>query len=258
MTDTPTVEFQTDGAIATITLNRPEQRNAVNGQLARELHAAMCKFEADASLSVAILTGRGTVFCSGMDLAAFLSGEADTILNGPGRFAGFVGMERSKPVIAAVQGTAVAGGFEIVLACDMVVMAESARLGLPEAKRGLIAGGGGAFRLAQRLPPTIVNELLLTGDPIDANRALHLGLVNRVSPDDAVMDTARELAAKVAASAPLSLRYSLEVARMAADGDSEALWAFNNQCLNILRESEDVAEGARAFLEKRAPEWRGK
>ena len=257
MSETPDVLLEIDGNIATITLNRPERRNAVNARLTKALHEAMQECENDSSVSATILTGAGSSFCAGMDLAAFGDGEAKSILHGPGRFAGFVGVKRRKPVIAAVNGPAMAGGFEIVLACDLAVSVNTAVFGLPEARRGLIAGAGGVFRLSQRLPIALVNEMILTGDPITAARALELGLINRVVAPDSLKKTARELAEKIAASAPLSVSLGLDLARTAASGDEEALWDLNDKYLDQTTDSADAQEGARAFLEKWSPIWRG-
>ncbi|WP_238372603.1 enoyl-CoA hydratase-related protein [Heliomarina baculiformis] len=257
MIEKPAVLLEIDGNIATITLNRPERRNAVNALLAKALNEAIEKCEDDSSVSVTILTGAGSSFCAGMDLVAFGNGEGKAILHGSGRFAGFVGVKRRKPVIAAVNGPAMAGGFEIMLACDLAVSVDTTVFGLPEARRGLIAGAGGVFRLARRLPIAVVNEMTLTGDPITAARALELGLVNRVVPSESLMKTARELAEKIAASAPLSVSLSLDLARTAASGNEEVLWHLNDKYLDQTIGSEDAQEGARAFLEKRSPIWRG-
>ncbi|GLT11928.1 enoyl CoA dehydratase/isomerase [Sulfitobacter porphyrae] len=257
MSSSDTVLSSIKGNVATITLNRPEQRNAVNARMAAELCDAVQACENDPQVAVTILTANGPTFCAGMDLAAFCAGEADGILHGEGRFAGFVGLTRRKPVIAAVQGTAVAGGFEIVLACDMVVAADTAKFGLPEARRGLIAGAGGVFRLARRLPIAVVNEMILIGDLFPAARALELGLINRVVPADDIMACSQELASKVAASAPMSVSLGLDLARKAASGDEDALWAMNDESLTQTTQSSDAQEGACAFLEKRAPVWRG-
>lgn len=247
----PLVQTEIHGPIALIRLNRPEVRNAVNLALTAELRAALAWLEGDDTLRAAVLTGAGRFFCAGMDLAAFAAGERPG-LNDPDGFAGFVRADRSKPVIAAVNGGAVAGGFEIVLACDMVVAEQGAILGLPEVKRGLIAAGGGAFRLPRRLPPAIAAEMLLTGDPISADRAAALGLVNRVVAADALIPTALALAAKVAANAPLALRLTRQVALGAED------WAASDAAWATIATSDDALEGSRAFVEKRAPRWSGR
>jgi len=247
----PLVQTEIHGPVALIRLNRPEVRNAVNLALTAELRAALAWLEGDDTLRAAVLTGAGRFFCAGMDLAAFAAGERPD-LNDPDGFAGFVRADRSKPVIAAVNGGAVAGGFEIVLACDMVVAEQGAILGLPEVKRGLIAAGGGAFRLPRRLPPAIAAEMLLTGDPISADRAAALGLVNRVVAADALIPTALALAAKVAANAPLALRLTRQVALGAED------WAASDAAWATIAASDDALEGSRAFVEKRAPRWSGR
>lgn len=246
----PLVEFETLGAVAVIRLNRPELRNAVNLALTAELRVALTRLEADASLRVAVLTGAGRFFCAGMDLGAFAAGERPG-LGDPDHFAGFVGAKRSKPIIAAVNGGAVAGGFEIVLACDMAVAEEGAIFSLPEVKRGIIAAGGGAFRLPQRLPAAIAAEMLLTGDPITAERAAALGLVNAVVPGADLMSTALGLAARVAANAPMAVRLTREIANGAED------WARSDAAWAKIEASADALEGALAFKEKRAPHWTG-
>jgi enoyl-CoA hydratase/carnithine racemase len=246
----PLVEFETHGAVALIRLNRPELRNAVNLALTAELRAALARLEGDPALRVAVLTGAGRLFCAGMDLGAFAAGERPG-LGDPDHFAGFVGAKRSKPIIAAVNGGAVAGGFEIVLACDMAVAEEGAIFSLPEVKRGIIAAGGGAFRLPQRLPAAIASEMLLTGDPITAERAAALGLVNAVVPGANLMATALGLANRIAVNAPMAVRLTREIANGAEDWvRSDAAWAK-------IEASADALEGALAFKEKRAPRWTG-
>lgn len=245
------VEFETHGAVALIRLNRPELRNAVNLALTAELRAALARLESDASLRAAVLTGAGRFFCAGMDLGAFAAGERPG-LGDPDHFAGFVGARRTKPIVAAVNGGAVAGGFEIVLACDMAVAEEGAIFSLPEVKRGIIAAGGGAFRLPQRLPAAIAAEMLLTGDPISAERAASLGLVNAVVPGQDLLTTALHLAARVAANAPLAVRLTREIANAAED------WARSDAAWAQIEASADALEGAMAFKEKRAPRWTGR
>lgn len=252
-----TLTLEVSGGIATITLNRPERRNAVNAELSSELRDAVIRCESDPAVSVMILTGNGNTFCAGMDLAAFGEEEADDILRREGRFGGFVSLQRKKPVIAAANGHAIAGGFEIMLACDVVVASEDAMFGLTESRRGLVAGGGGVFRLARRVPRVIANEMVVTGDLFSAERMRNLGLINYVVPANEVLDTARMLAAKVAEVAPLSVTLGMDMVRVAAAGDEQALWAMNDDYLTRTTDSDDAAEGARAFLEKRAPVWKG-
>lgn len=246
------------GAIATVTLNRPHRMNSVNGEMAALLEATILECEADDDIAVTVLTGAGKAFCSGMDLAAFEQNGTKGIMRGEAHFAGFVGLKRRKPVIAAVNGPAVAGGFEIVMACDMAVAADTAIFSIPECKRGLIAAAGGLFRLAQRVPLALVNEFALTGDAIEAQRMYELGLLNKVVPASDVLEAAEALAHRVARSAPLSVAFSLELAKVAASSDNRDLWSLNNSFLDRCVTSQDVQEGARAFLEKRAPVWRGR
>jgi len=244
------VEFEIHGPVAVIRLNRPEFRNAVNLAVTTELRAALARLEGDPSLHVGVLTGAGRFFCAGMDLGAFAAGERPG-LNDPDHFAGFVGAQRRKTIIAAVNGGAVAGGFEMVLACDMAVAEEGAIFALPEVKRGIIAAGGGAFRLPRRLPAAIASEMLLTGDPITAERAAELGLVNAVVPGADVLTKALDLAARVAANAPMAVRLTREIANAPDDWSrSDAVWAQ-------VERSADALEGALAFKEKRAPRWTG-
>jgi enoyl-CoA hydratase/carnithine racemase len=251
------VEFETNGAVAVITLNRPELRNAVNVALMNELRAALARVEETSTISVAVLTGAGKVFCSGMDLGAFAAGERPGITE-PDHFAGFVSARRTKPIIAAVNGPAVAGGFELVLACDLVIAERGAMFGLPEVKRGIVAAGGGAFRLPRRLPPVIANEMLLTGDPISAERALSIGLINGMADGPAVLETALALANRIAENAPMAVRLTLQIARNAAGlGETEA-WAENDRVWARIDGSADALEGALAFKEKRLPQWTGR
>lgn len=247
---------ETRGAIAIVTLNRPGQRNALDRETTIALREVFDRIEGDDSLRVSILAANGPVFSAGMDLKAFLTGEAEDILFGPGGFGGFVSRDRTKPVIACVQGAALAGGFELVLACDLVVAAKTAMFGLPESRLGLIAGGGGAFRVGQRLPPVIANEILLLGARFDAVQAQAWGLINRATEGEP-MDDAMKMAEQIAANAPLSIAASLRVARDAAATNDAGFWAQNDAELRALIASEDAKEGARAFAEKRVPEWRG-
>lgn len=251
------VEFEVHGPTALLRLNRPEVRNAVNTALMTELRAALVRLETDDSLRIAILTGAGRFFCAGMDLGAFAAGERPGVAD-PDHFAGFVSAHRTKPIIAAVDGGAVAGGFEIVLACDMAIASEGAIFALPEVKRGILAAGGGAFRLPRRLPPAIANEMLLTGDPISADRALGFGLVNAVVPGDELIPAAMALASRIAENAPLAVRLSLEIARKSAALGEAGSWAESDAAWARIDTSADALEGARAFKEKRPPVWTGR
>lgn len=255
--DMDPVLFDRQGAIAIVTLNRPDQRNAMDAATTAALRAVFDRIEGDDGLRVTILAANGPVFCAGMDLKAFLTGEAEEILFGPGRFGGFVSRARRKPVIACVQGAALAGGFELVLACDLVIAAERAVFGLPESRLGLVAGAGGAFRVGQRLPPVIANEVALLGGRFDAAQALAWGLVNRVTAGDP-MPQALEFAARIAANAPLSIAASRDLAGAAAEAGADALWSANDRQLRDLIASQDAKEGARAFAEKRDPVWQGR
>ncbi|MBM4791282.1 crotonase/enoyl-CoA hydratase family protein [Streptomyces sioyaensis] len=253
-----TIDVQTQrlGATLLITINRPQARNAVNASVAAHLASALDELEADPELRVGVLTGAGGTFSAGMDLKASLGGESSDI---PGRgFGGVAEAERSKPLIAAVEGWALGGGLELALACDLIVAAEDAHLGLPEVKRGLIAGGGGVIRLPKRIPYHLAMELLLTGEPLSAPRAAELGLVNRVAPAGGTVTAALQLAEQLAANAPLALAAVRTVTR-AADGAPEAdAFAAQRSVLERLLSSADVREGMTAFAERRAPRWTGK
>jgi len=248
--------FDRKGPVAIITLNRPARRNAIDATTGDQLRQAVERFAADPDLRVAILAATGPVFCAGMDLKAFVEGEAEEILFGEGRLGGFVSRVVPKPMIAAVQGPALAGGFELVLACDLVVASRDARFGLPESRIGLVAGAGGAFRLGQMLPRALATEMLLTGAPISAEQAQAHGLVNRLTDADPLPE-AMELAQQIAANAPLSLAASLELSRAASRRHDEGCWALNDRLLRRLVDSRDAVEGARAFAERRAPVWQG-
>jgi len=244
-----------DGVLV-ITLNRVEARNAVDGALARDLAAALDLLDADDDLRVGVLTGAGGTFCSGMDLKAFLRGETPVVDDrGLG---GLTMAPPRKPLIAAVEGYAFAGGFELMLACDLVVAAEDAKLGVPEVKRALVPGGGGALLLTRRIPRAIALELLLTGDPITAARAAALGLVNRVTPPGDALDGALELAASIAANGPLAVAVTKQIAVSAMDWTWADGWVRQNELMMPVFASEDAREGAAAFAEKREPVWRGR
>jgi enoyl-CoA hydratase len=250
------VRTQVRGRTLIVTINRPEARNAVNGAVAAGLYAAFERFDEDPELRVAILTGDGGTFSSGMDLKALLRNE-EVYVGGRG-FAGFTRKPPVKPVIAAVEGWALAGGCEMVLACDLIVAAEDARFGLPEVKRGLVAGAGGVFRLPVRLPPHVAMELALTGDPIPAGRAYDLGFVNRITPPGAALEGAFALAAAIQDNAPLALRATKAMIRSAPGWTEEEAWAAQRELVYPVLSSEDAREGATAFAEKRAPVWKGR
>ncbi len=253
MTDAVLTEAA-DG-IGVITINRPQARNAVNGEVARGIAAAIDDFDARGDVRVLVLTGAGGSFCAGMDLKGFLAGDAPVA---PGRgFAGITERPPVKPVIAAVEGYALAGGFEIVLACDLVVASEEARFGLPEVRRGLVAGAGGLLRLARRIPYHLAMEIVLTGEHFPAARLADAGLVNRLAAPGQALAGARELAALVAQGAPLALAASKRVVVESADWDSREAFARQGDIISPIFGSADAMEGAVAFAEKRAPVWRG-
>jgi enoyl-CoA hydratase len=209
--------------VALVTLNRPEARNAVDDRMARALGDTVAALEADEAISAVVLTGAGPAFCAGADMKAAAAGRPREFFATPeGGFAGFAFAARQKPWIAAVKGAAFGGGFEIVLACDLLVAGEGARFALPEVRRGLIASAGGVFRTPRRLPPAIAFEMIATGAPLDAARAHQLGLANRLVPDEVVVEAALTLASAIAANAPLALRESLTIARLAAGTAEEA------------------------------------
>jgi enoyl-CoA hydratase/carnithine racemase len=248
-----------DGHIAVITLNRPEVRNAVNPELAAAIGWLIKLVEADDDIRVAILTSSNDrVFCAGADLTAISAGRGAGIATADGGFAGFVDAPKDKPWIAAVKGYALAGGGELCLACDMIVASEDAKFGLPEVKRGLFAGAGGVHRLPRALPRNIALELVATGDPLDAQRAYALGLVNRVVPTDEVLAAALDLARAIAVNAPLSVRESLKVARQASEIPDAQMRKLSGEAAMRVMSTADAREGPLAFLEKRAPRWTGR
>lgn len=243
------------GSIQLITINRPEVKNALNASVAKKIAAAVDELDADDDLRVGVLTGAGGTFSSGMDLKAFLRGETPSI---PGR--GLCGISRTpprKPMIGAVDGWAVAGGFELLLACDLVVASRTARFGVPEVKRSLVAGGGAALRLTSRIPHALALEMLLTGEPITADRAAAIGLVNRIV-DGSVLDAAMELASSIAANGPLAVAATKEIARRSADWSLEEGWVRQDEIMGPVLRSEDAREGAKAFAERRPPVWQNR
>lgn len=258
-TKPPAVLFQLlEPHIALVTLNRPEARNAVNGAVAAGLEQAVERTESDPDTWVTILTGHGPVFCAGADLKEVSAGNGAALSTAKGGFGGFVRAKRGKPWIAAAQGHALAGGLELLLACDLAVAADTADFGLPEVKRSLVAGAGGVFRLPRALPKAVALEMITTGDPIPASRAAHFGLVNIVVPASLVLTTALTLARRITVNAPIAVRESLGVARQAYDGTEADLWEISGAASQRVRQTEDFKEGPRAFVEKRAPNWIGR
>lgn len=246
------------GHVEVLTINRPEARNAINGAVSTAMSSALDELTEDPDAWVVVLTGAGDkAFSAGMDLKAFAAGEGDAIIGVRGGFGGIARRDFPKPLIAAVNGSALAGGLEVMLACDLVVAADHATFGIPEAKRGLVAAGGGLVRLPKRIPIAVALEMALTGDPIDAERAHAIGLVNRVVPRHQLMDEALALAERIAENAPLSVRHSKDVMRRAADLSEAEAWKVNDEAVGVVFSSADAMEGPVAFAEKRAPNWKG-
>jgi enoyl-CoA hydratase len=242
--------------VLVITLNRPDARNAVNAELAQGVATALDELDAERELSVGVLTGAGKGFCAGMDLKAFVQGESPHV-DGRG-FAGIAQRPPRKPLIAAIEGFAVAGGLEVALACDLIVAAQGAKLGIPEVKRSLVAAGGALLRLPRRIPYHAAMELALTGEPITAERGAELGLVNRVTEPGGALDGALELAATVARNAPLALEASKRILVEAPGWAEDEAWQRQAEISGPVFVSEDAREGATAFAEKRDPVWKGR
>lgn len=244
-----------ENGILVVTINRPEARNAMTKAAAEAIAAAMDRLDADDRLRVGILTGAGGTFCSGMDLKGFLRGESPSV-EGRG-FGGVVQAPPSKPLIAAVEGYALAGGLELMIACDLVVASRSAKFGIPEAKRGLVAAAGGVMMLPDQIPERIAMELALTGDFIDAERAYQLGLINRIT-DGSALEGAKELAARIVENGPLAVRVSKQVLKESRGWPMDERYTRQAQLIAPVFVSEDAREGAAAFAEKRKPNWKGK
>lgn len=257
------VGYEKRGRIGVITLNRPEARNAVNGDVASGVEAAIDQIEADDDVWVAILTANTAgqekpVFCAGADLKAINSGNAAALNTKRGGFAGLTYRDRRKPIIVAVDGLATAGGCEIVLSCDLVVASTRSAFGLAEVKRNLIAGAGGLFRLPRAIGQAAAMEIILTGEPLAAQRAYELGLVNHCVAPDQVMPTAVALAEKICAAAPLAVWASRKVVLAAAYESDENLIKMTNAEFAGVMSSQDTKEGLTAFIEKRLPNWKGR
>ena len=258
MSDSPddVVLVERRGAVQVVTINRPQARNALDAAVARGVAAAVDELDATDELRAGVLTGAGGFFSAGMDLKAFLRGETPAI---EGR--GLCGITRTpprKPLIAAVEGGALAGGFELVLACDLVVAARGARFGVPEVKRSLVAAGGAALLLPQRVPRAVAVELLLTGEPMDAERAAAVGLVNRVVDEGTALDAAVELAGVIAANGPLAVAATKEIVQSVPAWGPEEMWTRQDQVIAPVFASDDAREGSVAFAERRPPVWRGR
>ncbi|HEX3835312.1 MAG TPA: crotonase/enoyl-CoA hydratase family protein [Solirubrobacteraceae bacterium] len=242
--------------VLVITINRPDQRNAVNAAVAAGIAHGLDELDGDDRLAVGIITGAGKGFCAGMDLKAFVTGERPWFEDRG--FAGITQRAAAKPLIAAVEGFAVAGGLEVALACDLIVAAKGTRLGIPEVKRSLVAAGGGLLRLPRVLPRNVAMELALTGDPIAAERAYELGMVNRLAEAGHALDTALELAAQIAVNAPLGLIGSKRILNESLDWPDSEFFERQQPISGPIFDSEDAKEGATAFSEKRAPVWHGR
>jgi enoyl-CoA hydratase len=252
------VEYRQEGRVAVLTINRPEARNAVNGEVASSMEAALDRLEEDEGTWIGIVAGEGPVFSAGADLKAIASGQAADLQTKRGGFGGITARERTKPLIAAVDGPALAGGCEIVLSCDLVVASTNARFGIPEVKRSLVAAAGGLFRLPRALPRNVAMELALTGDPIDAERAHAFGLVNELVEPGKALEAALALAERINANAPIAVRQSRRVLVEGMLADDDTAWKVTADAMAKAMSTEDFAEGPRAFIEKRAPEWKGR
>jgi enoyl-CoA hydratase len=255
MADDPVLTERRDGVLL-VTLNRPEARNAINTAVAEGIASALDELDADPDLSAGVLTGAGTGFSAGMDLKAFVSGERPWVADRG--FAGIVRRSARKPLVAAIEGFAVAGGLEIALACDLIVASRDARLAIPEVKRSLVAAGGALRRLPQRLPMNVAMEMALTGDPISAERAHELGLVNRLTEPGGAVDAALELAAGIARNGPLALDATKAILLRQADWGEDEFWREQSALSDPVFASDDAREGATAFAEKRDPVWQGR
>ncbi|MGE5136322.1 MAG: crotonase/enoyl-CoA hydratase family protein [Gemmatimonadota bacterium] len=249
------VSVETDGPVMVITINRPEARNAVNAAVARGVAAALDELDANPALRAGIITGAGGTFCAGMDLKGFLAGENPQ--EGGRGFGGIAMRPPATPVIAAVEGYALAGGFEIALSCDLIVASEAASFGLPEVSRGLVAAAGGLLRLPARIPYHLAMEIALTGDRFPAARLHEAGLVSRLVPAGEALAEARKLAERVAANAPLALAATKKIIVESADWPASEAFDRQNEISGPVFTSADAIEGAAAFAEKRPPVWRG-
>jgi len=245
------IERERHGRVEVLRINRPEARNAINDEVSKQMEAALDAAEADDEVSVVVITGTGEIFCAGADLKMIAEGRGAELGTVRGGFAGLTTRVFPKPLIAAVNGPALAGGFELALACDMVVSATTARFGIPEVQRGLFAAAGALIRLPKRLSAALATELALTGDPISAQRALE------VVPADRVLDTAVELGGRIAENGPVAVRKTLQMLREVGDLTEVMAWQRNYQLAIEVFATDDATEGARAFAEKRTPHWSG-
>ncbi|MGH9118777.1 MAG: crotonase/enoyl-CoA hydratase family protein [Acidimicrobiales bacterium] len=252
------VDYERHGPIAVITVNRPEARNAINGEVAEGIEAAIDRVEGDDEVWVGVVGHVGPVFSAGADLKEIAAGNAARLSTERGGFAGLVRRERTKPLIAAVDGPALAGGCEVVLACDLTVASTAASFGLPEVSRSLVAAAGGLFRLPRTLPLAVAQQVVLTGQPISAERAWQLGMVNELCEPGQARAAAVDLAERVCANAPVAVRLSRQVLLGSlGQGDDEG-WRLTADAFRTVARTEDFHEGPRAFIEKRPPTWLGR
>jgi len=242
--------------VMTITINRPNAKNAVNKDVAEGIAAALDALDADDNTHVVILTGAGGTFCSGMDLKAFVTGETPYVA-GRG-FAGMVEKSTDKPMIAAVEGYALAGGCELAITCDLIVAADNSMFGIPEVKRGLAAAAGGLVRLPRQIPSRVAMEMALTGDFMSAERAMSVGLINQIAPAGEALAQAKALAAKIAENGPLAVKRSKQVIKESIDWSQDEMFANQQEITSAVFSSEDAIEGATAFAKKRKPNWKGR
>jgi enoyl-CoA hydratase len=254
-TESPVLTERRDGVLV-ITLNRPKARNAVNLELAQGVADAVDELDGDDDLRIGVLTGAGGTFCSGMDLKAFAQGSSPFI-DGRG-FAGIVQAPPKKPLIAAIEGYALAGGLEVALSCDLLVASREAKLGIPEVKRGLVAAAGALIRLPKRIPQHVAMELALTGDFISTERGYELGLINRLTDAGGALDAALELATAISKNGPLAIAASKSIVTAASDWTDAEAWEKQAEFVGTVFTSEDAKEGAVAFAEKREPVWKGR
>ena len=252
----PAVLTEVADGVMIITINRPQAKNAVNKDVAVGIAAALDALDADDNTHVVILTGAGGTFCSGMDLKAFVTGETPYV-EGRG-FAGMVQRSTDKPLIAAVEGYALAGGCELAITCDLIVAADNSNFGIPEVKRGLAAAAGGLVRLPRQISSRVAMEMALTGDFVDADRALSLGLINQIAPAGEALAQAKALAAKIAENGPLAVKRSKQVIKESIDWSQDDMFDKQQVIVNPVFSSEDAIEGATAFKEKRKPNWKGR
>jgi enoyl-CoA hydratase len=252
------VEYEQQGRTAVITLNRPEARNAINGEVAEGIEAAVDRIESDDDTWVGVLSHTGPVFSAGADLKVIAAGQAASLTTDRGGFGGLTRRVRTKPLIAAVDGPALAGGCELVLACDLTVASTSAAFGLPEVRRSLLAAAGGLFRLPRALPLAVAQQIALTGEPIDAERAWQLGMVNELCEPGQARASAIALAERVNANAPVAVRLSRRVVLGSLGQSDDEGWRLTREAFRELAKTEDFREGPRAFVEKRPPAWTGR